>query len=218
MYKAIIFDWDGTLADTRQMVTASFQKTLSELNCTITNDFIERRIGTGAAETFRQALRRSGISFDEELINHLVEKKIENQIALSNKVKLFGGAAELLRSLHGKAKLALASMNNRKVIEHILNRMAATKFFDFILTVDEVRNPKPDPEIFLKTALKLECQPEKCVVVEDSIFGVKAAKAARMDCIAVLTGVYSRKEIIKANPDLIVNSLNEKNTIIDFLF
>ena len=218
MYEAIIFDWDGTLADTRQMVTASFQKTLSEINCTITNDFIERRIGKGAAETFREALRTSGISFDEELINHLVEKKIENQIALSNKVKLFGGAEELLGALHGKAKLALASMNNREVIEHILNRMAATKFFDFILTVDEVRNPKPDPEIFLKTALELECHPEKCVVVEDSIFGVKAAKAARMDCIAVLTGVYSRKEIIKANPDLIVNSLNEKNTIIDFLF
>lgn len=218
MYEAIIFDWDGTLADTRQMVTASFQKTLSELNYTISNDFIERRIGTGASETFREALRTSGISFDEELIKHLVEKKIENQIAYSNEVKLFEGAAELLNSLRGKAKLALASMNNRKVIEHILKRMAATKYFDFILTVDEVRNPKPNPEIFLKTALKLECQPEKCVVVEDSIFGVKAAKAARMDCIAVLTGVYSRKEIIQANPDLIVNSLTEKNTVLDFFF
>ena len=217
MFEAIIFDWDGTLADTRQMVAASFQKTLSEVNCTISNEFIERHIGIGAAETFREILRTSRISFDEALIRRLVEKKIKTQIDLSQSVKLFEGATELLSSLHGKAKLALASMNNRDVINHILNRMDARRFFDAILTVDEVRNPKPDPEIFLKAALKLECQPEKCVIVEDSIFGVKAAKAARMSCIVVLTGVYSREELKKANPDLIVNSLSEKDTILRFL-
>ena len=166
MSKAIIFDWDGTLADTRQMVAASFQKTLMEVQCTIRNEFIERRIGTGAAETFREILRTSGISFDEALIRRLVAKKIRAQIALSRTVKLFEGATELLSSLQGKAKLALASMNNFDVIDHILNRMDARRFFDAILTVDEVRNPKPDPEIFLKAALKLECRPENCAVVE----------------------------------------------------
>jgi beta-phosphoglucomutase-like phosphatase (HAD superfamily) len=56
------------------------------------------------------------------------------------------------------------------------------------------------------------------VVVEDSIFGVKAAKTAKMGCIAVLTGVYSREELKKANPDLIVDSLKEKSEVLNFIF
>jgi beta-phosphoglucomutase len=217
MFEAVIFDWDGTLADTRQMVVASFHQALNEIHCTISAEFIERRIGTGAAETFREILRTSGTSFDEALIRLLMGKKIQAEIDLSSKVKLFKGAVELLESLRDKVKLALASMNNRDVIDHMLNTMNARRFFDVVLTVDEVYNPKPDPEIFLKSALKLESRPEKCVVVEDSIFGVRAAKAAKMGCIAVLTGVYSREELKKANPDLIVNSLEERNEILKFI-
>jgi HAD superfamily hydrolase (TIGR01509 family) len=217
MFEAVIFDWDGTLADTRQMVVASFQKVLREIHCTISDEFIERRIGVGAAETFREILRTSGISFDEALIRLLVEKKIQAEIDLSSKVKLFSGAVELLASLHGKVKLALASMNNRAVIDHMLAVMNVRRFFDVVLTVDEVRNSKPDPEIFLKSALKLAVRPEKCVVVEDSIFGVEAAKAAKMGCVAVLTDVYSKEELEKANPDLIVNSLNERDAILNLV-
>jgi HAD superfamily hydrolase (TIGR01509 family) len=217
MFEAVIFDWDGTLADTRQLVVASFQKVLSEIHCTISYEFIERRIGIGAAETFREILRTSGINSDEALIRLLVEKKIQAEIDLSSKVKLFSGAMELLASLHGKVKLALASMNNRAVIDHMLNAMNIRRFFDVVLTVDEVRNSKPNPEIFLKSALKLDMRPEKCVVVEDSIFGVKAAKRAKMGCVAVLTGVYFREELEKANPDLIVNSLNERAAILNLV-
>ena len=217
MFEAVIFDWDGTLADTGQVVVASFQKALSEIHCTIGNEFIERRIGTGAAETFREILRTSEISFDEALIGRLVDKKIQAEIDLSSSVTLFTGAIALLSSLHGKVKLALASMNNRGVINHMLNVMNMRRFFDVVLTVDEVHNPKPDPEIFLKSALKLGSQPEKCVVVEDSVFGVKAAKTAKMGCIAVLTGAYSREELKKANPDLVVNSLKQRAEILNFV-
>jgi beta-phosphoglucomutase len=217
MFEAVIFDWDGTLADTRQVVVASFQKVLSEIHCTISDEFIERRIGIGAAETFREILRTSRISFNEALIRLLVDKKIQAEIDLSSNVTLFTGATALLASLHGKVKLALASMNNRGVINHMLKVMNMQRFFDVVLTVDEVRNSKPDPEIFLKSALKLGSHPEKCVVVEDSIFGVKAAKAAKMGCIAVLTGVYSQEELKKANPDLVVNSLKQKDEILNFI-
>jgi beta-phosphoglucomutase len=217
MFEAVIFDWDGTLADTRRVIIDSFQKALSDVHCTISDEFIERRIGIGAEETFREILRASGIRFDEPLIMSLVEKKIQAEIDLSSKVKLFEGAVELLEFLHGKVKLALASMNNRDVIDHMLNAMNVRRFFGIVLTVDEVHNPKPDPEIFLKCALKLGSRPEKCVVVEDSIFGVKAAKAAKIGCIAVLTGAYSREELKKANPDLIVNSLKEKDRILNFI-
>jgi beta-phosphoglucomutase len=217
MFEAVIFDWDGTLADTRRVIVASFQKALSEVHCDVGDGFIERRIGIGSAETFREILRSAKMRFDETLITSLVEKKIQTEIEMSNKVKLFEGSLDLLESLHGKVKLGLASMNNHDVIDHMLNALNVRKFFGVVLTVDEVHNSKPDPEIFLKCALKLGSSPAKCVVVEDSIFGVKAAKAAKMGCIAVLTGVYSRDELEKANPDLIVNSLKEREEILNLI-
>jgi beta-phosphoglucomutase len=64
--------------------------------------------------------------------------------------------------------------------------------FEVIITAEEVDKPKPDPEIFLKCASELASEPRRCVVLEDSVFGVEAAKATRMECIAVSTGAYSK--------------------------
>lgn len=217
MFEAVIFDWDGTLADTKQVVVASFQKALSDIHCEISGEFIERRIGIGSAETFREILRFSKISFDETLIKSLVEKKIQNEIEMSGDVKLFDGSLDLLEGLQGKVKLGLASMNDREFIDNLLKMINTQRFFDVILTADDISNPKPNPEIFLKCALKLRSSQEKCVVVEDSIFGVEAAKKARMGCIAVLTGVFSRTELENAGADLLVSSLREKEAILRFV-
>ena len=75
MYEAVIFDWDGTLADTRQVIVISFQKALAEINLKVSNEYIERRIGIGAAETFRDILRSAKMHVDEELVKQLVERK-----------------------------------------------------------------------------------------------------------------------------------------------
>jgi HAD superfamily hydrolase (TIGR01509 family) len=218
MFEAVIFDWDGTLADTRQVVVASFQKALREISCNISDEFIERRIGIGAAETFGEILRHAKASFDEALIKRLVARKIQAEIEMSGEVKLFPGATELLKALRGRVKLGLASMNNRRVINRMLNDMNIRGFFDVVFTAEDIAQSKPNPEIYLKCAAKLKSAPSQCVVVEDSIFGVEAAKAAKMKCIAVLTGVYAEDELEKANPDLIVKSLTEKNRILNFMF
>lgn len=218
MFEAAIFDWDGTLADTRRVVVASFQKALRDIHCEIDDDFIEKRIGIGSAETFREILRFTKRSFDEELIKQLVMKKIQNEIDLSADVRLFDGAIALLEQLQGRVKLGLASMNDREVIAHMLKTTGTQGFFEVVLTAADITRSKPDPEIFLKCASKLGVSAERCVVFEDSIFGVKAAKAAGMACIAVTTGVYSREALEKEKPDLIVGSLKESNRILGFVF
>ena len=218
MFEAVMFDWDGTLADTRQVVVASFQKALSDVHCKISDEIIERLIGIGSAETFREILRSAKVPFDETLIKSLVQKKVQTEIEMSDKVKLFEGSQELLEALRGKVKLGLASMNDRAVINNLLKMTNTQRFFDAVVTAGDIVNPKPDPEIFFKCALNLRSTPCKCVVVEDSIFGVEAAKKAKMGCIAVLTGVYSQKELKKANPDFIVDSLKEKRKVLNFIF
>ena len=210
MFEAVIFDWDGTLGDTRQVIVVSFKRALSEINISVSNEYIERRIGIGAAETFRDILRSAKRPFDEKTIRHLVERKSLFEIELTDQVKLFPGARELLDALHGKIRMGLASMNNFSVISHSLKAKDLQKYFDVVLGAESISHSKPDPEIFLKAADLLKANAEKCVVVEDSMFGVKAAKSAKMSCIAVLTGVYSRLELENEKPDLIVRTLEDK--------
>lgn len=208
MFEAAIFDWDGTLADTRIPIVVSFHRALKENGLDVATEYIERRIGIGASDTFREILRSQNKPVDEALVKQLVARKSEIQVELAEQVQLFPGAEQLLASLQGKLHVALASMNNRTVIGHLLKVKGLEECFEYVMTCDKVLHSKPDPEIFLKTAAELKVAPEHCVVFEDSIFGVKAAKAAAMSCIAVTTGVYSREELQKEKPDLIVESLN----------
>lgn len=217
MYRGVLFDWDGTLADTRKVILASFQQALHTINVQTDTEYIERQIGTGAAQTFKVILQKAGKSHYDKLITRLIEEKVRAEIKLTHKVKLFLGAKALLEALQGKVKLALASMNNRLVIDHLLKAMNIEDCFDTVVAVEDVKKFKPDPEIFLKAAAKLYLNPSECVVLEDSIFGVEAAKAAGCACIAVLTGVYTRAELEKAIPELIVRSLRERDKILNFI-
>ena len=217
MFEAVIFDWDGTLADTKKAILYSFHKVLREIEADTNDEQIERRIGLGSAETFRGILRTQNVSFDEALIRKLVEKKVQAEIEVSSQTKLFDGAMALLESLNGKVKLGLASMKNRPIIDHLLPVTGTLQFFEAVITIDEISKNKPDPEIFLKTAYKLGVKPERCVVVEDSIFGVEASKAAHMGCVAVAQGAYSAAELGKVNPDITVDSLREKDTILHYI-
>jgi beta-phosphoglucomutase len=209
MFEAAIFDWDGTLADTRKAIDLSFQRALKDISLTVPTPYIERRIGIGAAETFRAILEAANRRVDETVVKQLVERKSEIQIQLADEVALFEGGRELLAALHGKVKVGLASMNNRNVIMHLLQIKGLIDCFDVVLTVEAVSFSKPDPEIFLKTAQQLKAQPSACVVFEDSIFGVEAAKAAGMSCIAVTTGVYNKQELEEEKADLVVENLSD---------
>jgi beta-phosphoglucomutase len=210
MFEAVIFDWDGTLADTRRVIVQSFQKTVHEANLNVTDEYIERRIGIGAADTFRDILRSANMPVDEALVKRLVERKSQLEIELTSLVRLFPGAKELLQALQGKVHVGLASMNNRSVIMHMVKAKGLEQYFETILTAESISYSKPNPEIFRKTAEQLKTSPQKCVVLEDSIFGVKAAKAGGMGCIAVTTGVYSAEELMLEKPDLVVKTLVDK--------
>jgi HAD superfamily hydrolase (TIGR01509 family) len=218
MFEAVVFDWDGTLADTLPVVTLIFQKVLRGIGCDVSDEFLAKRIGIGARNMLKEVLQHTGISFDDVMIDALLEKKTKIQAELLGRIELFDGAIELLDSLRFKLKMALATMSNRTVIDKLLRMKRLEGYFDFVITADDVSKPKPDPEVFLECTLKLGCQPETCVVIEDSVFGVVAAKSAGMRCIAVPSGAYSKAELGKEKPDLIVESLKEYQRILDFIF
>jgi len=218
MVKAVIFDWDGTLADTKKAVVKSFQKVLGEAGCGVSDEFIERLIGIGTKKTIIEAFRECHMRLDVSTLEKLAEEKIRIHAELADIVRLFDGATELLEALQGRIMIALATMSSRKVVDKLLPEKRVERYFDVVVTADDVVKPKPDPEIFLVSAAKLGVKPEDCVVVEDSIFGVRAAKAAGMRCIAVSSGVYSKEELEEENPDLMIDSLVEKDMVLNFIF
>jgi len=163
-------------------------------------------------------LEECNVRFDDEMLEKLAIEKIRIQANLTEIVSLFDGAIELLEELQGRIKIALATMSSRKVVGKLLSERRIGGYFDVVVTADEIVNPKPDPEVFLVSAARLGVKPEDCVVVEDSVFGVRAAKAAKMRCIAVSSGTYSREELEEENPDLMIDSLVEKARVLGFVF
>jgi len=217
MFDMVIFDWDGTLADTQEVIVLAFQKVLRKVGCEVSDEFLKRRIGIGAKNMFREALEIAKIRYDEEMINRLLEEKTKIHLMLTPKIRLFDGVTDLLEALRPLVKLALATMSNREVIEKTLREKGIKSYFDLVITADEVEKPKPDPEAFLKCAETMRCKPEKCVVIEDSVFGVIAARRAGMKCIAIPSGFYSKSDLEKEKPDLIVDSIKEKNMILTYI-
>jgi HAD superfamily hydrolase (TIGR01509 family) len=218
MVKAVIFDWDGTLADTMKAVVQSFQKVLTEAGCRVSNEFIARRMGIGTKKTIIDAFRECHMRLDVSTLENLAYEKVRIQAGLADIVYLFGGVTELLEALQDKTKIALATMSGRKVVDKLLPAKRITAYFDVVVSADDVENPKPDPEVFLMAAKKMGVAPEDCLVVEDSVFGVRAAKAANMKCIAVASGAYSREELEREQPNLMIDSLLEKEKILTFIF
>ncbi|MFA5365350.1 MAG: HAD family phosphatase [Candidatus Bathyarchaeia archaeon] len=218
MVTAVIFDWDGTLAETKKAVVESFQKVLTDVGCKVTDQFLLRLMGVGTRNTIIQALEQCNMPYDEELLVGLIKEKVRIQTELTGLVELFEGATELLAALKGRTKIALATMSGRKVINKVLKEKGIRQYFDAVVTANEVTKPKPDPEVFQVAATELKVNPEDCVVIEDSVFGVQAAKTAKMRCIAIPSGVYSAEELGKENPDMLVSSLAETKKILSFVF
>ena len=192
-------------------------KKISEARGLSLSSTIRDFVSEGIFQFNRKNLDVLKVQFNEKTIKKLVEKRAKAELELSSCIELIDGSFDLLNSLQGKIKLALATMNNKQVIEQMLNNCGLISLFDVVLSANEVEKTKPNPEIFLKCASKLALKPSSIVVIEDSKFGVRAAKAAKMKCIAVLSGVSKKKELELENPDLIVGSIKEKEEILKFI-
>ncbi|MAG91211.1 hypothetical protein CMO83_03940 [Candidatus Woesearchaeota archaeon] len=218
MIKAVIFDWDGTLADTRQAIVQASKKALSSVGCNVEDNFIASRIGTGTRTILKDALDSENINYDDKLFDKLSNQKDEIQSKSFEIIRIFDGSVELLEELNGKIAVAVSSMSVRKVVDSLFNHFNLNHYFSVTVAANEVSKPKPNPDVFLATAKKLGINPNNCVVVEDSTYGVESAQRAGMKVIAVPSGTSTKEELLAKKPDLFVESLKEKEKIMDFIF
>ncbi len=203
--KLAIFDMDGTIADSEkiaQRVTIDFFKTKGII---ISKKEQKDVFGLNWKDLVREILKRNGMEYSQTIKDTLKERYVRT---MKKEVEAIPGAHDMLIYLKKSLPLALATNSRMREVDIICSKLDFNRFFDLKLARDHVKNAKPDPEIYLKAANNFNVKPDECIVFEDSIVGIKAAKNAGMKCIAI-TNTYPQKFLNTA--DLIIESYDEKS-------
>lgn len=185
MKKCVIFDMDGVIIDSEPIHMECEKEIFRMLGISITVEEHNSMVGTTDLVMWTRLKNAFNLS---QPINELVKLKqtfyIEYLKSRTN-LKPVQYIPELISSLHqNKFILALASSSPHAQIDFILNEFMLRKYFSVIVSGDDVKDGKPNPEIFLKASELTEIPPEHCLVIEDSMNGILAAKNANMRCIA----------------------------------
>jgi beta-phosphoglucomutase len=215
LLKAVIFDCDGIIADNEPLHLRLFQKVLGEDGIPLTEkEYYDTYLGMDDKGCFTAVLSAHGRSATSDMIHDLIERKARYyREAIDHELILFPGVRSLVQEASKRYRLAVASGALLDEIKLILKAADIRKAFNVIVSAEDVSAGKPDPEGFNKALTCLNAsppkldspiQPKECLVIEDSIAGVQAAKAARMRCLGV-TNSYPRELLKEA--DLIVDSL-----------
>jgi len=212
MIKAILLDLDGVIADSEKMRTQYVQKVMRRtFRISIPDRFFDNLFGVKDSEIIERIFARYRIiaPIDEIIVN-----KKKDLVPMYKNVRMFPGAEVFLKNASKKYKLAVCSSSWRAYVHVFLKSHGIERHFKAVLGREDVTKRKPHPEIYLKAAKKLNVKPPECVVIEDSVVGVEAAKRAGMRCIAVLNS-YPLSKLRKA--DLIVKGLQEREKILSYV-
>lgn len=192
--KTVIFDMDGVLFDTEKVYLDVWTRVCEKYGYKMTKEIYCKVIATGRENVKRVFKEEFG---DNIPIEEMYKEKDYNLAReLEKCIPVKDGAHELLTYLkHQKYRLALATSASKERMENQLNQAGFRELFDEVVCRDEVKETKPNPEIFLKAANKLGVDPKDCIVIEDSSAGVKAAYRGNMTPIHVVDLKVADEEI-----------------------
>jgi pyrophosphatase PpaX len=210
--RGILFDLDGTIVDSRE---AYIQAAISAFN-----NMGQRMVNTKTALEIPRRLEQN-LTIDDIVkgdVKRFLDLYLRNFYKLAKaKTKPIPMVENALETLSRKAKLALVTMRfvpKEDVIEE-LKQFSLAEYFSYVVTALDTGKPKPSPEALIKCVRALDVQICDCLMVGDSISDVRAGKAAGTVTVAVLTGLFTREELSRENPDFILDNVNELSNIIE---
>lgn len=205
--ECILLDLDGTILDSRDAYVEAAKTAFETLG--------RKNVAADTAMEIPKRLEQD-LSIRDLLVGLEVKKFLQIYLktfykVASEKTKPFPSAEDTLGRLSAKAKLALTTRRSLSAEEVFgaLEKFCLAKYFQKIVTSLDTRNPKPDPEALMKCSSMLGVQTRDCLVVGDSVVDIRAGKNAGMRTVAVLSGIFSRKELEREKPDLILRNLSE---------
>ncbi len=202
--RGVLWDMDGVLVDSGELHYQSWLETLNALAIPFDRDKFRRTFGMNNAGILTILLGKPPEPDFLEMVSDRKEGLFRELI--HGKLQLLPGALALLKGLSSRGMLqAVASSAPCANIESIVDELDIRRYFSALISAYALPG-KPDPAVFLAAARQLSLKPEQCVVIEDSVAGVSAAKHAGMRCIAI-TSTHRRQGLAAA--DRIVDSLEE---------
>jgi len=181
-FRAVIFDCDGTLADSMPLHYQAFSETLAERGAALSEALFYELGGVPTRDIVRILNDRFGYRLDADEAAAAKEARYEQ---LLPQVKPVERVLELVREYRGRYPLGVASGTIRRLVEKTLAALGIADAFDTVCTADDIRRGKPEPDLFLLTARRLGVPPEECVVFEDSDLGLEAAGRAGMQRVDI---------------------------------
>src|SRR5438477_3734089 len=205
-FRAIIFDLDGVLADSEPWWNEIDAKMLAEHGVIYKGEYHRDVLGVSYRLAIEFYKKKFGISAPtEELMRRRGEIATE---FFADRVGLFPSTKDVLNELRQmNLRLAVATSSVSASARPFLDRHHLTEFFEVIVAGDEIERGKPEPDIYLRTAEKLGIAANECLVIEDSLSGIAAAKAAKMRVAAIPDRRFVDPREYKKKADFLLNDL-----------
>ncbi|MBQ7349455.1 MAG: HAD-IA family hydrolase [Bacteroides sp.] len=211
--KLIIFDFDGTLADTRQLIVETMQQTIQALELTpCTDEQCASMIGLPLKQAFIELIPMS-----DEMGDRCVDtyRRIFNENNALYVIPTFPNVIDTLFRLSAEGYiLTIASSRSRKSLLDFVHTMHLEEIFSYILGADDVIHAKPHPEPVLRTLEAFDCSPEEALVVGDMKYDIEMGRRAGTRTCGVTYGNGSPQDLREARADFIVNNFEEILTLI----
>ena len=180
--EALIFDCDGTLVNSMPVHYSAWQKTLGKYGFTLTEERFYSLAGQPTWRLVEMLADENNVSIDIRAVAHEKEQDFVQMIHL---VQPIHPIVQIARENVGAKKLAVASGGWRHITRMQLQHVGILDWFQTIVTAEDTERHKPEPDVFLEAARRLDVAPEKCVVYEDGDLGIEAARRAGMRCIDI---------------------------------
>ena len=209
MIKGIIFDMDGTLADTIPTHYQIWKQIGKEFNFPMNKNIFDSVNGMKTLNMAKKLVDKYHLKISPKTIT---TKKTEIALEKIKRegINLFPKTLDVLKKLKQAGfKIALGTSSNREQMELTMKPYLKKIKFDTIITAEEIKHAKPAPDIFLKCAKEMNLNPQECIVVEDAVLGIEASKNANMKVIAI-TNTTKRDKLQGA--DKIISKIEEINT------
>lgn len=205
MIKSIFWDNDGILVDTEKLYYKASKLTFAKIGIDLTDEMYVQYFLKQSHGTWHLAKE---LGYNEETITQL--RRDRNQLysrLLETEIEIIEGAEYVLKKLYGKVKMGIVTSSRKDHFEIIHNRTGFLKYFDFVITGDDVKNTKPDPEPYIKALQVSGMKRDECIVVEDSERGLKAALQAGLRCYIIPTHLTLDSDFTGA--EKVLNNIKE---------
>jgi beta-phosphoglucomutase family hydrolase len=206
MIKGIIFDMDGVITDNKEQDFTAWKRVFADFSLDLTFDGYKSFTGMKGEEIVKKYIK---IDAGDKEATSLTRRKEEYFIEEIKKTKIepTKGVERFLNDLKASGiKMGIGTAAMKFKANAVLEELGLKHYFDVIVSAEEVKRGKPDPETYLKAVEMLNLRPEECFVIEDAPNGIEAAKNGNIKCIAIAT-THEKSELGRA--DIIINSFDE---------